>query len=185
MVVRKYKMLPRLKLSQPARPASLINPANQNGMSLIGALLVIMLVGFGLAEAGNRWSDARQREREQELLKVGDTIRRAIGNYYNQSPGMVKQFPPTLQALLKDERFPVPQRYLRKLYLDPVTGREGWGILEAPSGGIMGVYSLSGEAPFKTSNFAPPYREFAKKKYYGEWMFAYLPESDNSAAVNQ
>ena len=159
--------------------------SQQGGMSLIGALLVIMLVGFGLAEAGNRWSDARQREREQDLLKVGDTIRRAIGNYYNQSPGMVKQFPPTLQALLKDERFPVPQRYLRKLYIDPVTGREGWGILEAPSGGIMGVYSLSDQVPFKTSNFAPPYEDFAKKKYYGEWMFAYLPETDNSAAVNQ
>lgn len=126
-------------------------------MALMGALLVIMLMGLALAEAGNRWSDIQRREHEQELLKVGDTIRKAIGNYYNQSPGMVKQFPPTLEALLKDDRFPTPQRHLRKLYIDPVTQRTGWGLLYAPSGGIMGIYSLSGKHPFKTRNFPPPY----------------------------
>ena len=150
-------------------------------MALMGALLVIVLMGLALAEAGSRWSDMQRREREQELLKVGDTIRKAIGNYYNQSPGMVKQFPPTLQALLKDDRFPTPQRYLRKLYIDPVTQREGWGLLYAPSGGIMGVYSLSGKHPFKTRNFPPPYQDFEKKKAYIDWIFAYMPETDNSA----
>ncbi|MDP2246706.1 MAG: type II secretion system protein, partial [Nitrosomonadales bacterium] len=92
------------------------------GFTFMGVLVIIILVGFSLAEAGNTWSNIRKREREQELLKVGDKIREAIGNYYNQSPGMVKQFPPTLEALLKDERFPTPQRYLRQLYLDPTTG---------------------------------------------------------------
>ncbi|MCB5183826.1 type II secretion system GspH family protein [Methylobacillus gramineus] len=152
----------------------------QRGFSLMGALLIIMLVGFSLAEAGNSWSNIRKREREQELLKVGDTLRKAIGNYYNQSPGMVKQFPPTLKSLLKDDRFPVPQRYLRQLYIDPTTGRPGWGLLYAPSGGIMGVYSLSSEQPFKTRNFPERYKNFEKKKAYIEWIFAYLPEADNS-----
>ncbi|WP_089375489.1 secretion system X pseudopilin PulG-like protein [Methylobacillus rhizosphaerae] len=152
----------------------------QCGMVLMGVLLLIILMGLGMAVAGNRWSDMQRREREQELLKVGDTIRKAIGNYYNLSPGMVKQFPPTLNALLKDERFPVPQRHLRKLYTDPVTQRPGWGLLYAPSGGIMGVYSLSGAHPFKTRNFPPPYQDFEKKKAYIDWVFAYLPETDNS-----
>ncbi|GAB7562733.1 type II secretion system protein [Methylobacillus methanolivorans] len=149
-------------------------------MALIGALFVILLMGLALAEAGNRWSNMQRREREQELLKVGDTIRKAIGSYYNLSPGMVKQFPPTLESLLKDDRFPNPQRHLRKLYIDPVTQREGWGLLYAPSGGIMGIYSLSGGRPFKTRNFPAPYQDFEKKKAYIDWIFAYMPEMDNS-----
>lgn len=153
---------------------------NNKGFAFMGVLLIIILVGFSLAEAGNAWSSIRKREREQELLKVGDKIREAIGNYYNQSPGMVKQFPPTLEALLKDDRFPTPQRYLRKLYLDPTTGRPGWGILEAPSGGIMGVYSLSSEKPFKTRGFPERYQLFENRKYYMDWIFVYLPETDEN-----
>lgn len=155
----------------------------QQGMALMGALMVILLMGLALAEAGNSWSDMQRREREQELLKVGDTIRKAIGSYYNLSPGMVKQFPPTLASLLKDDRFPTPQRHLRKLYIDPVTQREGWGLLYAPSGGIMGIYSLSGERPFKTRNFPAPYQAFEKKNAYIEWIFAYMPESDNATTL--
>ncbi|MDI1298709.1 type II secretion system protein [Methylotenera sp.] len=147
----------------------------QSGYILLGLLILIMLAGYALAAAGTKFSEARKREREQELLKVGDTIRKAIGNYYNQTPGVVKQYPPNLEALLKDERFPQAKRYLRKLYLDPVTQREGWGILEAPSGGVMGIYSLSAAKPYKTQNFRLMYRHFENKKYYGEWYFAYVP----------
>ena len=150
---------------------------NQSGYILVGLLILIMVAGYALAAAGTKFSEARKREREQELLKVGDTIRKAIGNYYNQTPGVVKQFPPNLEALIRDDRFPQPKRYLRKLYIDPVTQREGWGILEAPSGGVMGVYSLSDAKPYKSKNFRSIYQHFENKKYYGEWYFAYIPIS--------
>lgn len=148
---------------------------NQSGYILVGLLILIMVAGYALATAGAKFSETRKREREQELLKVGDTIRKAIGNYYNQTPGVVKQYPPNLEALIRDDRFPEPKRYLRKLYLDPVTQRDGWGILEAPSGGVMGVYSLSAVKPYKSKNFRLIYQHFENKKYYGEWYFAYVP----------
>ncbi len=148
---------------------------NQSGYILVGVLILIMVAGCALAAAGTKFSEARKREREQELLKVGDTIRKAIGNYYNQTPSVVKQYPPNLESLIRDDRFPKPKRYLRKLYLDPVTQREGWGILEAPSGGVMGVYSLSAAKPYKSKNFRLMYQHFENKKYYGEWYFAYVP----------
>ena len=149
---------------------------NQNaGFILIGMLVLMMVAGYALAEVSAKWSDVVKREREQELLKVGDTIRKAIGSYYNQTPGVVKQYPPNLEALLKDDRFPVPRRYLRKIYVDPITQRDGWGILEAPSGGVMGVYSLSDQAPFKRKNFRPIYKGFENQKFYGEWYFTYIP----------
>ena len=150
----------------------------QGGYALMSVLLVIVLMGIALAEASNSWSNLRQRDREEELLRVGDNIREAIGNYYNQSPGDVKQFPQTLEDLLHDDRFPTPRRYLRKIYDDPMTGRPYWGTLHAPSGGIMGIYSLSAARTFQTANFKPVYESFARKKHYIEWIFAYTPETE-------
>ena len=152
------------------------NKNQQLGFILIGLLVLIMIAGLVLAAAGVKWNEARKREREQELLKVGDTIRKAIGNYYNQTPGVVKQYPPNLEALLKDDRYPVPRRYLRKIYADPITQVPDWGILQAPSGGVLGVYSKSPLKPFKTKNFRPTYRYFENQRSYGEWFFAYVPE---------
>lgn len=149
----------------------------QKGFVLIGMLVLMMVAGYVLAVVSTKWSDAVKREREQELLKVGDTMRKAIGSYYNQTPGVVKQFPPNLEALLYDDRLPTPRRHLRKLYIDPVTQREGWGILEAPSGGVMGVYSLSDQSPYKRKNFRPIYKGFENQKYYGNWFFAYVPDN--------
>jgi type II secretory pathway pseudopilin PulG len=150
----------------------------REGFVFMGLLVVLVLIGFSLAEAGNTWSNIQKREREQELLKVGDKIRVAIGQYYNQSPGMVKQYPPNLEVLLRDERYPVPRSYLRKLYADPLTGKRIWGVLEAPSGGIMGIYSLSPGQPFKRKGFPERFKSFENRKYYMQWIFAYVPGID-------
>lgn len=147
---------------------------NQSGYILMGLLVLMVVSGFALAQVGARWKDEVQRERDQDLLKVGEAYRLAIGRYYNQTPGVVKEYPPNLEALLNDERRPQPRRHIRKLYLDPITQREGWGIVEAPSGGVMGVYSLSDKMPYKTKGFRP-HQKFEGKKYYGEWYFVYLP----------
>lgn len=148
-----------------------------SGFILIGLLLLIVVSGIGLARAGVKWRDAVQREREQELIRVGEAYRLAIGRYYNQTPGVIKEYPPTFEALLIDTRFATPKKHIRKLYMDPITQRDGWGIVEAPSGGIMGVYSLSDKPPFKTAGFRPHLRHLNGKKYYGEWYFAYVPET--------
>lgn len=148
--------------------------AANRGFILLGMLCLLVISGYILTQASAKWSDVVKREREQELLKVGDTIRKSIGSYYNATPGVVKQYPPTLEALVYDNRFPTPKRHIRKLYIDPVTQREGWGIVVAPNGGVMGVNSLSGEKPFKQKNFRPIYQDFEDKDYYGEWYFVYV-----------
>jgi type II secretory pathway pseudopilin PulG len=63
----------------------------QQGFILLGMLCLLVISGYVLTQASARWSDVVQRQREQELLKVGDTIRKAIGRYYNATPGVVKQ----------------------------------------------------------------------------------------------
>jgi len=145
------------------------------GYILIGMLVLMLVASYALTEASAKWSDTVKREREQTLLKVGDTYRKAIGSYYNQTPGIVKEYPPNLEVLVLDNRFVTPRRHIRKLYLDPVTQQAGWGLLQAPSGGIIGVYSLSSEMPIKRKSFRPIYKSFENQPIYGNWYFAYVP----------
>lgn len=160
---------------------------SQRGYTYLGLLMAISLIGMSLAGAGTMWSLERKRDNEKELLRVGNKIREAIGNYYNKTPGVIKQYPPNLQALLHDDRFPMPQRYLRQIYVDPFTQMRNWGVVEAPSGGIMGVYSLSADKPLKVSNFREINSSFEDKDFYAEWLFVYLPteESLNLQSKNQ
>jgi type II secretory pathway pseudopilin PulG len=150
--------------------------AQASGFILLGVLVILVIAGYGISASCIKWSEAVKRDREQELLKVGDHIRRAIGRYYEQTPGPVKQYPPDLQALLNDDRFPMPRHYLRKLYPDPITQQPNWGLLEAPSGGVMGVYSLSAARPYKVKNFRPQYRHFENQMHYESWYFVYVPQ---------
>lgn len=145
------------------------------GYSLLGLLVLLVIIGFALGEASAAWSQARQRQKEWELIKVGDEFRRAIQQYYNQSPGLVKQYPPTLQALVKDDRFPVPRRHLRQVYVDPITGSRQWGTLSTADG-ITAVYSMSDDAPLKKKNFPLTYQSFEDKNDYGDWVFGYIPQ---------
>lgn len=147
---------------------------HRKGFVYLGLLFAIALIGVALAGAGTLFSFSQKREREQELLKVGDTYRRAIGMYYEQTPGLVKQYPPTLEALLLDNRYITPRRYLRRIYPDPITGG-GWGIVEGMGGGIMGVYSLTDAQPIKMTKFSDRDKLFDRIEHYDEWHFVYMP----------
>ena len=140
-------------------------------------LTAVAVIGIGLAAAGDIWSQARQREKETELLFVGNQFRQAIALYERRTPGAARRFPEKLQDLLLDKRYPNVQRYLRKIYADPMTGKPEWGLVTAPDGGIMGVYSLSEDAPLKTANFSNADHSFEGKTRYSEWKFVYAPST--------
>ncbi len=131
-------------------------------------------MGIALAAAGGFWHIAQKREKERELLYVGNQYRQAIALYYERSPGGGKQFPKTLENLLQDERQLTTQRYLRKLYRDPITNSKTWGLVEGPNNSIMGVYSLSEDAPMKQDNFEKKDMGFVGKSQYTDWKFAYV-----------
>jgi len=145
----------------------------QNGFTLVGLLIVIAVMGAGMAAYGEIASHAAQREKQQELLFVGNQCRGAIGAYYERTPGVVKRFPQKLEDLLEDKRQPTPQRYLRRIYADPMTGKPQWGLIDAPGGGVMGVYSLSEAQPIKSGGFAAPDGAFAEAARYSDWRFSY------------
>lgn len=147
----------------------------QHGFSYLGILFAVAISSVALASLGTLWSLERQREKELELLFIGAEFQRAIAMYYQRSPSSVKRYPRSIDDLLKDNRFPGVQRYLRKNYVDPMTGKREWGLVQAPEGGIMGIYSLSNDATLKRSNFPLVYEEFEKSRQYSEWAFVYRP----------
>jgi len=150
---------------------------NQQGFTYLALLFVIALCGVALAAIGIVWSTERQREREQELLFVGDQFRTAIASYYLRSPGLVKRYPAKLDDLLKDSRFLGVKRHLRQIYTDPMTVSAEWGLVTAPEGGIMGVFSTSTKQPIKQARFPDRFADFEGKATYAGWRFVYRPEA--------
>lgn len=150
-------------------------PAPQRGYTYIALLVAVAVIGIGLAATSEVWSQSRQREKEQELLFSGEQFRQAIGLYYERTPGAVKRYPEKLQDLLEDKRHLPPQRHLRKIYADPMTGKTDWALVPAPGGGFMGVHSRSDGTPLKSANFAEAHASFEGARQYSQWRFVYQP----------
>jgi type II secretory pathway pseudopilin PulG len=148
----------------------------QAGFTYLALLFAVAVAGVALAATGALWSVEAQREREVELLFVGNQFRQAIRSYYELSPGELKFYPMSLDELVKDNRYLGIRRHLRRIYLDPITGRSEWGLLMAPEGGIMGVRSLSDRTPFKRAHFFLRDTMLEGKDRYSEWHFEYRPD---------
>jgi type II secretory pathway pseudopilin PulG len=166
----KFRDRPRFRASGK-RGLSLFS----KGFTYLALLIVIAVGGAVLAAIGQLTSHAQQREKEAELIFAGHQFRQAIAAYYERSPGGAKRYPQKLEDLLEDRRYPNVQRYLRKLYRDPMSGRADWGVVEAPSGGIMGVYSQSAEPPVKSGNFSKADETLVGATRYSDWKFVYSP----------
>ena len=149
----------------------------QSGFTYITILFVIAVAGVMLAKTGIDWSQSGQREKERELLFVGNQYRQAIALYYERTPGAIKRYPTKQEDLLADSRYNPAPHYLRKLYRDPITNQKQWGIIIAPEGGIMGVQSLSERRPIKTANFDYANRSFEGAASYASWTFIYVPQA--------
>ena len=145
-------------------------PANpQRGFTYLGLLMFVMISGIALASTGKVWHAEAQREKERELLFIGEQFRKAIGSYYENTTG-VKQYPLTLQDLLEDKRLPQVRHHLRKIYRDPITGTTSWGLVRE-QGRITGVFSLSNFKPFKQDGFTREFVSFANAEQYTKWRF--------------
>jgi len=149
---------------------------SQRGMAYLALLIAVAVMGVGLAATASLWHEARQREKERELLFVGEQFRRAIQQYYENSLG-IKKYPMALEELLQDWRYPGTRRYLRQMYRDPLTNDAKWGLVMAPQGGIMGVYSLGKGVPIKQAGFEAILAALEGKQSYAEWGFIYIPAS--------
>jgi type II secretory pathway pseudopilin PulG len=155
--------------------------AGQRGFTYLGLIFAVAVLGITLATVGVVWSTQIRREKEMGLLFAGDQIRAAIGRY--RMAGGV--YPQELADLVDDKRSPVPRRFLRRIYLDPMTNTTDWELVMAPEGGIMGVVSRSKDNPIKVANFSISDAAFEKAECYCEWKFVYTPRFGRRRRVNQ
>lgn len=159
------------------------NRLNRNGFTYLTALLLVMLMGIMLGAVGQSWKTIMQREKEEELLFRGSQYKEAIARWYKPRPGQHIATPlRDLKDLLQDPRSPTTVRYLRRLYPDPLTGKD-WNVIADPVKGITGVASSSTEKPLKIANFPDTLSDLAGKGTYAEWKFVYTPTAQQPAGV--
>jgi len=145
------------------------------GFTYVGLLIFLAILALASAATLTTGHLMQRRAAEEELLFVGGQFAAAFRSYANATPAGQRAVPATLEDLLRDPRYPGVRRHLRRLYVDPVTGRAQWGLVAAPGGGIMGVHSLSEAAPIKVAEFDPPFAVLAGRTAYKEWLFGYAP----------
>ena len=157
-------------------------PPKLAGFSFVWTLLLVAFLALGVTVGVEIDSTMAQRARERELLSVGRQFRAAIAGYHESKllAGR-KEFPATLDDLLLDSRAPGGMRHLRKVFVDPMTGKPEWGLVRVP-GRIVGVHSLSDKVPIKQDGFDPDEQGFRNARRISEWTFAYTGKQQGVGA---
>jgi len=144
----------------------------QKGMALIALLLFVAATGVAAACLVRLGEAVARRQVEAALIDAGQEFSNAFSSYRGMTPAGMPDQPATLEELLRDTRFPGNVRHLRKLYSDPVTGSERWGLFIDPqTKRIAGVYSRSNRAPLKTGNFPRQLESLSGQAAYSDWVF--------------
>ena len=161
------------------RKTSLSYKSTVYGFTYIGVLAAIIVMGAILGATVEVWHTSLQREKERELLFVGNQFRKALLHYHRDG----RAYPVSLEELVKDPRQPAAKRYLRKIYHDPMTQGTEWGLVLNDRGEIIGVHSLSERQPIKTAGFSIANKSFEDAKKYSEWIFSNQVQQASSATA--
>jgi type II secretory pathway pseudopilin PulG len=102
--------------SSIARKAS-----DEAGYILLGVLILLFLFTLVLAIAAPSVAKSIQRDRDEEAVRRGDQYKRAIRKYYKK----FNTYPTTVAQLENTNQI----RFLRKRYLDPITGKDDWRLI--------------------------------------------------------
>ena len=146
-------------------------PAPARGFLYVALLAILAVVAVGLAAVGTRWPDRTQREREQQLLRVGRLYAEALAAYHRGSPGSDKTWPRSVDELLLDPRMLGTVRHLRRAYTDPMQPGVPLGLVRAADGTIRGVFSTSPLQPFAQAPLDLGIVELAPARRYADWQF--------------
>lgn len=131
-------------------PFTMTGKHQQRGFAYMALLVVIAASLMTLSAAMPDKYQQAKREREAQLLFVGEQYANAIRLFYENPHVAVKRYPENFDELLVDKRTPNAMHHLRRLYKDPIIGSTDWGLVKNAEKQIMGVYSLSKGQPLRT-----------------------------------
>jgi type II secretory pathway pseudopilin PulG len=93
----------------------------EQGFLLVGAIVMVALVLIFLSVAAPIVAKDLRREKELETVHRGQQYTRAIRLFYLK----FNTYPASMEALEKTNNI----RYLRKRYIDPMTGKDDWRVI--------------------------------------------------------
>jgi type II secretory pathway pseudopilin PulG len=94
---------------------------SESGYILLAVLFMVVLILIAMAVAAPRIAADIQRDREDELIHRGKQYTRAIKLYYKK----FGRYPSSIDQLENTNNI----RFLRKRYVDPMTGKDDWKII--------------------------------------------------------
>jgi type II secretory pathway pseudopilin PulG len=105
----------------------------------LGLMILVAILALATSATLTLGSIAQRREAEQRLLEVGDRLSPGNHQLREQQPGGSTAATPLRSPICsRIPRYPGVRRHLRRLYPDPISGSNEWGLVAAPGGGIMG-----------------------------------------------
>jgi type II secretory pathway pseudopilin PulG len=125
----------QIVVDHPKSPAT-GDTSGDEGYMLLALIVAIALILLALSVAATDIAFTLRREREQESVRRANQYVRAIQLYYkkfNHYPGSLEQLESTNNI-----------RYLRKRYVDPLTGKSDWRLI-APGQNQTTVKGFFGE----------------------------------------
>ena len=126
---------------------------SEEGYVLLGVLILLAIFVIVMAVSAPKVAQEIQRDRELETMERGRQYIRAVQLYYRK----FQAYPPNIDALVKTNE----TRFLRKKYLDPLTGKDDWkpimycqnkapiamGFFGQPLGPASGCGLIAGTGP--------------------------------------
>ncbi len=153
--------------------ASHIRSGRQHGFTYVSVVILVAIIGLVGATSLRLGTTMQRAAAEQALLDIGMEYSNALASYAAATPEGQPNYPKSFAELLKDPRFPQLRRHLRRVYVDPMTGKAEWGLVKAnENGGILAIYSLSKATPIKIGNFPPRFVAFEGKTSLADWKFS-------------
>ncbi|HJU99850.1 MAG TPA: type II secretion system protein [Burkholderiaceae bacterium] len=169
--------------------------AAQDGFTYLSVIVLVAIIGLVTATTLKVGSVLQRSRAERELLYIGAAFSDALQSYASATPAGQPAQPATLKDLLKDPRFPGTRRHLRKIFVDPITGKAEWGLVRLGEGegkdagkgdgkgGIVAVYSLSDARPVKVGNFPTRFQAFEGRAHLSDWKFTLTGKPATAAPV--
>ena len=103
--------------------------SSESGFALLLIFAMAAAVALMLYVALPRVAFEAQRDKEQLLIERGEQYQRAIQLYFRK----FKQYPATMEQLESTNNV----RFLRRRYVDPMTGKAEWRLIHVGPGGIF------------------------------------------------
>lgn len=133
-----------------------------------GYIMVVLLIGIAVSAVWMTallpsWHQQATREKEAELIFRGEQYARAIALYYRKNGNSL---PLNIDLL-------VSQRYLRKKWKDPITGKDFVPITGSGTQGGPGQQAQMGILGVRSESTAQSVRIYNGQQTYSQMLFTY------------